>query len=202
MLGVDEAGRGPVIGPLVIACFGIEPIKVLYLLEHGVQDSKKLTKEKREALYNVLIDLGDLIRIAVIPPKIIDKWVYSGEGLNSLEANTILKLLESLPQNNVFNIFIDAPSNPKNFENNLKNKGLRKFRAENRADELRPVVSAASIIAKVLRDRLTFLLHKLTKVDFGSGYPSDPKTRKALPVLLKRHPEVVRRSWKTSFNVN
>jgi len=194
VLGVDEAGRGPVIGPMVIACYGIEPIKTLDLLNLGVDDSKKLSVSKREELYNTLIDIASLVRIAIIPPKIIDKWVAKGNGLNELEALMIAKLCRGIV-NEITSLFIDSPSNPESFGKYLKKYGLGKFKAENKADSSRPVVAAASIIAKVLRDRIIKLLKKIIGIDFGSGYPSDPKTRRLIPVLLKKYPLLVRKSW-------
>jgi ribonuclease HII len=73
------------------------------------------------------------------------------------------------------------------------------------ADAIYPVVSAASIIAKVRRDELIEELKKELGIDFGSGYPSDPKTKEFLIKWGKKHsgkfPEIVRQSWQTVENI-
>jgi len=198
VIGVDEAGRGPVIGPMVMACYGIEPIKVISLLNMGVDDSKKLTRTKRDQLYDVLVKIADILRVAIIPPKMIDNWVSNEKGLNRLEAYIIVKLCNSLT-NKAISIFIDSPSKPEGFKEQLEKLGLQKFKAESKADSIRPAVAAASIIAKVIRDRLIDLYKKQIGVDFGSGYPSDAKTKKSIPILLQRHPELIRKSWKITI---
>lgn len=195
VVGVDEAGRGPVIGPMIIACYGIEPIKTLNLIDLGIDDSKKLSATKREKFYNELIKVASLVRVAIIPPKVIDQWIYEGRGLNNLEAFMITRLCKGVV-NDVIRIFIDSPSNPESFGKYLKKFGLRNFKAENKADSRRPTVAAASVIAKVLRDRIIRLLIKKTGLDFGTGYPSDPKTVRSVSILLKKYPELVRKSWR------
>lgn len=195
--GIDEAGRGPVVGPLVMARVCIESLKIPKLIKMGVKDSKALSSAHRRKLHKKLFDLCDTNFIAVPPPR-IDKWVQEKEGLNALEAFTASKLLTPI-QKEVKMIFIDSPSTPKSFTNYLKKFGvnLEKVIAESKADKKRPVVSAASIIAKEVRDQRIEEITKEMGFPIGSGYPSSPKTRQALKRILKKRPQYVRRSWKT-----
>ncbi|MGQ4891970.1 MAG: ribonuclease HII [Candidatus Njordarchaeia archaeon] len=197
VIGVDEAGRGPVVGPMVIACAGFEPLNVYSLIGVGVADSKLLSRHVREKIFASIFNIANFIAVGVVDPSVIDSWVLNGKGLNRLEAKVIKGLLDLVPRDHVWKVFIDAPSNVESFSRYLMEEGLVGFVAENKADVSRPVVSAASIVAKVIRDRLIDELKREIGVDFGSGYPGDPKTRRHLKFLLKKHPSLVRHSWKT-----
>jgi ribonuclease HII len=197
VVGLDEAGRGPVIGPMVIACVAFEPLEIPRLLDFGVQDSKRLSRDFRRHVYGKVVDSSSFVAIAVIDPVVIDEWVLNGEGLNKLEAKIIWDLTSFLPSDKIVKIFIDAPSNVDSFAKYLREVGLKNFVAENKADYYRPIVSAASIIAKVNRDEIIEGIKREIGIDFGSGYPSDPRTKDNLELVIKKRPDVVRRSWKT-----
>ena len=201
VVGLDEAGRGPVIGPMVIACVAFEPLMIPNLLDLNVQDSKLVSRSFRESVYSRVVDSSNFAAIAVVDPVTIDEWVLRGEGLNKLEAKVIGDLISLLPGDRISRVFVDAPSNVKSFTGYLESFGLSNFVAENKADYYRPVVSAASIVAKVNRDAIIERIKREIGVDFGSGYPSDPRTRKNLGLILKKRPDVVRRSWKTVSRV-
>ncbi|MCR8433811.1 MAG: ribonuclease HII [Crenarchaeota archaeon] len=202
LAGIDEAGRGPVIGPMVIACVSVprdkgDEVNEL-LLNIGVKDSKLLSKKKREELFERLKQYLGSITVAYIAPEIIDEYASKGR-YNWLEAEVISRLLSLIPGIKI--VYIDAPSNSKDFEKKIRSflrgeSGIELI-VEKQADKKYPIVSAASIVAKVLRDKAIEEIKKEIEIDFGSGYPSDPKTREALPKILKIRPEAVRKSWKT-----
>jgi len=200
--GIDEAGRGAVIGPLVIACVTISSDREHELLDLGVKDSKLLTPAERELLYSQIYSQASSILVRKVQPTEIDR-ALSGKGLNYLEARIMAELLEKTSASVVY---VDAPqSNPRSFETLLRFLSGSKVDiiAEPFADKKYPLVSAASIIAKVVRDQE---IGKLKKVygDFGSGYPSDEKTRRFLASLIssRKIPQIVRKSWQTYLKMN
>jgi len=198
--GIDEAGRGPVIGPMVIAGIVISDTKLELLEDLGVKDSKQLTFEERESLYNKIIKIVDRYLVKIIPPQKIDEYVFRNK-LNILELETMVNIINDLQPNVVY---IDSPSkNTKKvveyIYSKINNKNI-KILAENRADSKYSIVSAASIVAKVIRDREIQKIKELTGIDFGSGYPSDPKTREAIKKYYRELQDYIRKSWKTVRN--
>jgi len=196
ILGIDEAGRGPVIGPMVIAGYCIEEEKIDLLKSLGVKDSKELTRKQREEIYNEIIKLTDKYKYIIIGPKTIDYYVYKNK-LNYLEFKNMIKIIEEIKPDKVI---IDSPIvNTKKVIEYIKNnlKINVEIIAENRADKNYPVVSAASIIAKVIRDREIDKIKEKINIDFGSGYPSDEKTIKALREDYDKIKDYVRESWMT-----
>lgn len=200
--GIDEAGRGSFIGPLVVAGFSM-PIAYIYKLkEIGVKDSKKLTPAKRSEIYSKLMSLdGHECLSYKLSPQLIDSYVWSNiknVNLNYLEAFYMAKIINRLPGKYVV---VDAADvNESLFLNNVVKNVKRKILmiSSHHADELYPIVSAASIVAKVVRDREIEKLHRLYG-DFGSGYPADPKTISFMKNLgIKAGMlHAIRLSWKT-----
>ncbi|MCS7117407.1 MAG: ribonuclease HII [Thaumarchaeota archaeon] len=192
--GIDEAGRGSLFGPMVVALFAIEGQRLRELSELGVRDSKALTPRAREQLFDRLRCMGALIRERYVSPEVIDNSskFRGGRGLNELELKVMRDLIEDVKPDVVY---IDSPYRNARRASELMGsvRGVRVF-FEVRADAKRSVVAAASIVAKVLRDRAVTQLGEV-----GSGYPSDPKTIKHLELLISSGhlPEYVRRSWKT-----
>jgi ribonuclease HII len=193
--GVDDAGRGSVLGPLVIAGISIEKSKIKQLVKIGVKDSKQLSPQSREKLYKQILSIVDGYHVAKISPKIIDKSV-SKNLLNQLEANYMAKVIKKLEAGSSYVDSCDV--NPKRFGlyiSNIAKTG--KIISSHHADRKYPVVSAASIIAKVSRDRE---IEKLRKHhDLGSGYPSDSKTMGFIKGWISQNggvPVFVRKSWK------
>ena len=90
--GVDDAGRGSVLGPLVIAGVSVERAKIKHLSDIGVRDSKQLSPAVRERLYKKIINFVDDYYIARISPKIIDHSVRRNR-LNHLEAQYMAKVI-------------------------------------------------------------------------------------------------------------
>tara|TARA_B100001146_G_scaffold193820_1_gene180621 strand:+ start:672 stop:1298 length:627 start_codon:yes stop_codon:yes gene_type:complete len=192
--GVDDAGRGSVLGPLVIAGIVIKRTKVNQLKNQGIRDSKKLTPLARERLYRKIINIVDDYYVARISPKIIDKSVFN-HALNHLEAQYMAKVISKLSPSIAFVDSCDV--NPSRFGKEISKLTLHsKIKSYHHADSKFVVVSAASILAKVSRDRAITKLKK--KYNVGSGYPSDPKTKAFVKKSIKRIESLtfIRKSWK------
>ncbi len=198
--GVDDAGRGSLLGPLVIAGISIEKTKIPKLSALGVKDSKKLTAKTREKLYKKIILIVDSYYVAKISPKSIDNSVKK-HGLNKLEAKYMAKVISKL---NPDTSFVDSCDvNPKRFGKEISRlSNNKKIRSYHHADSRFIVVSAASIIAKVTRDKVITRLRK--NHDLGSGYPSDRKTINFVKKYYKTQkimPNFVRKSWKPAQKI-
>lgn len=196
--GIDEAGRGPVIGPMVMAGVLIDNKDEKKLKAIGVKDSKQLTPDQRERLAEEIKKIAKKIRIVIIEPKVIDFHVMGeSSNLNWLEADKTIEIIDSLKPDAVY---IDCPSNNTTAYKNYFAKKIKsdiKMYAEHKADQKYPVVSAASIIAKVTRDAEIEKIKAKIGVDFGSGYPSDPRTTKFLEDNWQKYPDIFRKSWGT-----
>ena len=192
--GVDDAGRGSVLGPLVIAGIVIKQTKINQLKKQGIRDSKKLTPLARERLYKKIINIVDDYYVTRISPKIIDKSVFN-HSLNHLEARYMAKVISKLSPSIAFVDSCDV--NPRRFGKEIsKLTSHSKIKSYHHADSKFVVVSAASILAKVSRDRAITRLRK--KYTVGSGYPSDPKTKAFIKKSIKRNMPLtfIRKSWK------
>jgi len=204
--GVDEAGRGCIIGPLVIAGVLFEEETLPILTKLGVKDSKLLSSQKRQALFTKIIKHAKKHAIIKLTPAEIDKAVQSRRKLhklNRLEAHTMAKVIEALRPEVVY---VDAADVIETrFGTHIQENVPFKVRivSEHNADKKYLVVSAASIIAKVERDKEIANLSR-NYGEFGSGYLTDPKTIKFLRNWLKtncEYPDCVRKSWKTAKKV-
>ena len=193
--GVDDAGRGSMIGPMVIAGISIEKKIIPKLRKLGVRDSKKLSSKKRELLYKEIIKLVDDYHVIRIPPKTIDTYVFK-HNLNHLEAKKMADVITHLKSEISYVDSCDVNAARFGREiSDLSNKS--KVKSYHHADSRFVVVSAASIIAKVSRDRSIARLNKT--YEFGSGYPSDKKSVNFVKKMVsskKPLPSFVRKSWK------
>ena len=204
--GVDDAGRGSVIGPLVIAGVLIDDKDLPKLIQLGVRDSKLLSPSRREKLAIEIKQVAKKHAVVKLSPAEIDKIVEKGRKLhrlNWLEAQAMAKIIELLKPDIAY---VDASDV---LEERFKQQILEflpfkvEIVSEHKADRKYPVVSAASIIAKVERDREIAEL-KAKYGDLGCGYPTDPKTVEFLRRCLetfKEYPEFVRKSWKPAKKV-
>ncbi len=196
--GIDEAGRGPLIGPLVIAGVTIEKGEEKVFRELGCKDSKMLSAKQRERLFDVIKEKAQGYSIIVLTPKEVDDALEDESmNLNWLEAVASAKIITELGCDEAI---LDSPSNNINayvqYVQNLVNGKVR-IRAEHKADETYPVVSAASILAKVVRDREIQKIQKTIGEDFGSGYPADPRTQAFLRKNWDKYPDIFRKTWST-----
>jgi len=196
--GVEEAGRGPVIGPLVMAAVLIDQKDLEKLENIGVKDSKQLTPLQRERMFERIIEAVQQYQIEIISPQKVDAAVESEEtNLNWLEADTSITLIEALKPEAAF---LDCPStNIEAYKKYVEDKLTIdcEIIAEHKADEKYVVVGAASILAKVTRDREIQKIKDELKSEIGSGYPADPMTQAFLKHNFEKHPDIFRKSWKS-----
>ncbi|MDY6985590.1 MAG: ribonuclease HII [Candidatus Thermoplasmatota archaeon] len=193
MGGADEAGRGPVFGPMVFAGVAADEKKLW-----NARDSKKCTRKKREELYKEISSVAERIEIIKIMPEEIDAMREKGKNLNAIELEAFCSIIERLGCDE---IYIDSLG--PGFERKIKEVYPKlKIIAECKADDRYKIVSAASIIAKVERDRemdeIAEELKEQTGLLVGSGYPSDEKTKVFLQrwfESLNSYPPHIRKSW-------
>ncbi len=196
LLGIDEAGRGCVIGPLVVAGVLIAAERLAELSALGVKDSKRLTRARREQLSAQIERIATRLFVKEIGPRELE------ENLTEIELRAMAQIVQ---ESGAQRVVLDLPVGPatrESFVRRLRSAvGHDTFGiiAENRADARYPIVSAASIIAKVHRDRAIARLRQQYG-DFGWGYPSEPKTQAFLREFYEhtgRFPDCARRKWRT-----
>lgn len=197
VLGIDEAGRGSVLGPLVIAGV-IVPEKMDIVLERmGVKDSKRLTPNRRTILSRKLKKMFEY-DLVVISAQDIDNMRADGINLNEIERIGMEKILSNLNPEKAIVDAVDIKA--ERFQNKLANHTGVNVVAEHKADDNYIEVSAASIIAKQERDAHIAEINKdyIKMGGIGSGYPSDPITKKFLTnFTYDEMPDFVRKSWAT-----
>jgi ribonuclease HII len=204
--GVDDAGRGPVIGPLVIAGVIIEEEKIERLKMLGVKDSKQLLRSARNRLSKEIPGIVDDYHVLEIESEELDKIVNRApkfQRLNMLEAKVMAQVIEKLRPEMVY---VDSSdTRTERFKNNILDhlSFTPRIVSEHKADISYPVVSAASIMAKVHRDNKIEEIKK-EYGEIGSGYAHDAVTIKFLREYYSEKgdfPPIVRRSWKTLGNI-
>lgn len=203
--GADEAGRGPVVGPLVIA--GVTFENDLELIENNVRDSKKITPKRREILSKKIKESAVNYEIMIISASDIDH-MRKVMTLNEIEVNAFSKIIEKLKPDICY---VDAADvNNERFGKNILSRLSFKpeIISKHKADDIYPIVGAASILAKTKRDEEVQMiaqeLEKKLDMPLGSGYPADPVTQKFLRKWVKtfgRLPPHTRHSWKTAQNL-
>lgn len=186
----------------MVAGVSASPAALGRLRELGVRDSKLLTPRRRTSLHEDIVSLcEEAVSFAILPPE-IDRYVIYGRRLRKLNFLEALHMASIVPVLRAEEVFVDAPdTNPRRFAAELSGMldPCPKIVAEHRADRNYVVVSAASIVAKVERDRAVEELRSLHG-EFGSGYPSDRSTIDYLRRWVEREgsiPSFARRSWKT-----
>jgi ribonuclease HII len=199
IIGIDEAGRGCIIGPMVICAAAINPLDEYKLKEMGVKDSKKLTPNQRANLYGKVGRLCKYVTVKVAAAELNE--LMDTKNLNEIEAMKIAAAIDSLSLHGA-TAYVDSPDNvPAKFAKRIEKymKTRVKIVSANRADDTYVIVGAASIIAKVTRDREIEKIKKETGVDFNSGYTSDPFTQRVIE-RRKEFPEIepyLRTKWST-----
>ncbi|MEM5855378.1 MAG: ribonuclease HII [Candidatus Aenigmatarchaeota archaeon] len=200
--GIDEAGRGAIIGPLVVAGVVVESRDEKKLRKIGVKDSKLLSPKRRVELARKIENIARNVVVLRVQPCKIDSLRAKKINLDKIEA---MKMAEIIDMCGAAKVFVDSlEQNARKFKelisSFLKNKDVELI-VENYLDESVPVVSAASIIAKVNRDAAIEEIKKKEGFDFGVGYSHDPLTIEFLKKLIKERgelPNYVRKSWITT----
>ncbi|MFZ6014832.1 MAG: ribonuclease HII [Patescibacteria group bacterium] len=208
-VGLDEAGRGPVIGPMVIAICALTHRDRRWCVRHNVTDSKKIPAKRRYQLADALRDRC-WHKVAVIHPPEIDEAVKNRRlTLNGLEIKYMSRLIEEFLKdhpNSPAQIMLDSPvRKTNNFRNLISHlsgwNDLESLKAENKADLNYRHVGAASIIAKTIRDAHIKKINYLVNCNVGSGYCSDPLTKKFIAAADSGNPHI-RWSWATAQKSN
>jgi ribonuclease HII len=200
IVGIDEAGRGPVIGPMVVCGVAISSGSIKKIEDMGLKDSKLLTPKKRGEFAERIKEVCEY-ELVVVGPEQIDSRV---PGLNELEAECFSDLLKALRPRIAYLDACDV--NAERFGINVKRRLDFEVDVVSRhnADRDIPIVSAASILAKVHRDALIMEISEAIGEDVGSGYSHDPVTIDFLKSYYKKNkcmPPFVRKTWKTTTNV-
>jgi ribonuclease HII len=205
ILGIDEAGRGPVIGSMFIGGFMVDEEDLERVEELGVKDSKKLSDKKREDLRSKLEQHGEAFLKEFTADDIDD--LREVMSLNEIELKGFADLIDEARPDKVF---MDLPEPDGNrFIGKVKDlldiDGEKiDFVAEHGADDEYPVVSAASIVAKSARESHVEELQRKYGYDFKSGYPHDAPTINFLEKFLDekgRLPQETRLSWSTAERI-
>jgi len=201
IIGIDDAGRGPVLGPMILAGVLIEEKDNGILQEWGAKDSKILTPIKRKEVKEKIIGQYKY-HIEQSEPIEIDE----SDNLNYLEAIKAAKIINKLTEdlNEQVKVIIDCPSVniqswTQDVQKLIKKPEIVSLSCEHKADANHPSVSAGSIVAKERREDEMYRLRLEFKKDFGSGYPSDPKTKEFIAENFNnpKYKSLIRFSWKT-----
>jgi len=195
--GIDEAGKGPVVGPMFVA--GVMISDVAFLEQLSLRDSKAVSPKRREFLAGEIKKVAKYHILEVSAGQIDE--LRKMMTMNEIMVVSYAKVLKELKPDRAF---VDAADvNPGRFAQNVREKYGTSIDiiSEHNADAKYPIVSAASILAKVRRDAAMRDLEKRIGQEIGSGYPSDPRTVRFLENWVRKHgslPDFVRHSWKTA----
>jgi ribonuclease HII len=199
VLGIDEAGRGSLVGPLVVGGFLVDAERIPELAEIGVRDSKRLTPQRREEIFAGLPGIGRSFFLP-LPPSAVDRAVARG-GLNDLELSAFARLVRSARPDIAYADACDPVA--ERFGRRLRAASGNSciVHARHKADRDLTVVGAASIVAKVHRDRAMGRLRARVGEGLGSGYPSDGETVEFVRQAISGGgplPSWLRASWATT----
>lgn len=203
LLGIDEAGKGPVIGSMFVAGLVIDEDKLFDLAAIGVRDSKQLSSARREVMAKKILRIAKDQYILEVPPGIIDE-LRGVMTMNDIMVRCFSQVLQHLSADRA--ILDAADVNAQRFADRVRGTSgtSMEILAEHKADERHQIVSAASILAKVRRDESVRELEKTVGCRIGSGYPSDPLTIEFLKKWVKDHsdlPPCARHSWATAQRI-
>lgn len=205
ILGIDDAGRGPVIGPMILAGCLINESTEKEFKKLGIKDSKELTPKRREFLASIIREKAETFEIVMAYPNEIDDKLGSGTNLNHLEAIKMAEIINKINKGyNRIKVIIDCPSVgiakwADMLKTKIDNLSNLEIVCEHKADKNHIAVSAASILAKSTREKEMDILKKIYGDEIGSGYTSDPSTIKFLEKNAQKHEDsgIFRKSWET-----
>ena len=204
-LGIDDAGRGPVIGPMILSGCLLDSKVEKELTKLGVTDSKQLTQKRREILAGKIKETAEAFETTITSPLEIEETNKQGIKLNEVEAIKAAKIINKLNKvDKKIKVVIDCPSpNLSKWTDYLKTKidnlSNLDISCEHKADKNHVSVSAASILAKTTREIEMDKIRKEYGKEVGSGYTSDPLTIKFLEKHAHKHHDsgIFRRTWAT-----
>lgn len=207
-LGIDDAGRGPVIGPMIVAGVLLTEEQEKELKKLGVKDSKQVTPRRREFLHGKIIYLAEKFHYEIITPEEIDLALGKGINLNQVEAIAFSKVIKKLNQKDKkIKLYLDCPSVSllkwkDSLIRILKDLSNLEIFCEHKADVKYTSVAAASIIAKYIREEEMSKLKEIYGEEIGSGYTSDPLSQKFLKEKVEKLKDkgIFRKSWITYKN--
>ncbi|MFA5070764.1 MAG: ribonuclease HII [Candidatus Pacearchaeota archaeon] len=209
ILGIDDAGRGPVIGPMVLAGCLIDVEVEKELKKLGVKDSKQLTQKRREFLAEKIKEIAETFEIVLASPDEIDGKNYDGVNLNALEAIKMAEVINKINKGyGKIKVVVDCPSvgieKWRDFlKTKIENLSNLEVVCEHKADINHVAVSAASILAKCVREIEMGKLKEKYGDEIGSGYCSDPLTIRFLEKYSKSRKDdgIFRKTWATWKNI-
>jgi len=204
-LGIDDAGRGPVIGPMILAGCLMNSKTEREFKKLGVKDSKQLTQKRREFLVKIIKEKSISFATALTSPTEIENKFNAGTKLNEVEAIKAAKIINKLNDGKrKIKVIVDCPSTSivkwtDYLKTKIDNLSNLEISCEHKADQNHACVSAASVVAKILREKEMDKLRKKYGIEIGSGYPADPNTIKFLHKNIKKyeHDGIFRKTWKT-----
>jgi len=214
LLGVDDSGRGPVIGPMILAGCLIDEETEKEFKRLGVKDSKQLTQKRREFLETLIKEKAIDFHVISISPDEIDQKGKEGIKLNEVEALAAAEIINKINSasnagSSKIRVVLDCPSVNRTAWRNtvmmkVDNLSNLEIICEHKADVNHVAVSAASVLAKCQREKEMSELKEKYGKEIGSGYSSDPVTKKFLAKNLKKHDNkgIFRKSWKTWKKAN
>jgi ribonuclease HII len=204
--GVDEAGRGCVLGPLVMGLCTLSHEQEIYFKKLGVKDSKLLSKKKRVEFFSIIQKNSIEYKIMAVPAEELNVLMnrYSLNEIEAMKTAEMVKSLKIIPKR----LILDCPdTQPEKYKQRMiSNFNLIDYKhsieiiSEHKADLNHMSVSCASVLAKVTRDRL---INEIIGYEL-SGYPADPKTIKYIKDYILEHkkiPPFARDKWATIQNI-
>jgi ribonuclease HII len=205
ILGIDDAGRGPVIGPMILAGCLLTKEAEKELKRAGVRDSKQLTQKHREFLAEKIKQKAETFEVVMANPLEIDDSLNNGKNLNKLEAKKTAEIINKINKGyKKIKVVVDCPSVSiekwkdmlRGYIKDMSNLDLI---CEHKADKNHVAVSAASILAKCVREKEMDALRKKYGQEIGSGYTSDPLTIKFLEKNAEKNKDdgIFRKTWET-----
>jgi ribonuclease HII len=207
ILGIDDAGRGPLIGPMVLAGVLINKDQDVKFKRHNIRDSKTVEQPERVKQAKFIKENSLAHKIVKTQADEIDHSLNTGTNLNTLEAKEAAKIINNLNiqkyHKEKIKVIVDCPSiNTLAWKNTLisfvEYKENLEFFVEHKADANHPSAAAASILAKTTREEEVAKIKKKYG-DIGSGYPSDPSTKEFLKNYGKKFANegIFRKTWST-----
>ena len=205
-LGVDEAGRGAVLGPLVISCVLLDEESERELRSMGTKDSKQMTPDQRFRLYDAILEAKIRSCSMHISSLSIDRLRLRGLSMYVIEENHIFDMLKKFVNDPVDEVVIDAfvSKNNRLHDETCKLFPSATIRCEFHADANHTCVAAASVISKVERDRAMDALSKELGIDIGTGYPHDPLSTDYIRSYVRENgkaPTIARSTWITTQRI-